>query len=94
MAKPADGLCRWSTNIERLRVPFLAYRSAPGLQRRSRIGQCEQRDRNDVHTSVREADLLGPVPVSKIPDEFSPRPQSTLTQHRTEMVLDGSRAEK
>jgi hypothetical protein len=84
---PAMSVCAW---------PFMAYRSTPGLQWRSRIGPSEEAARgNEVLTpSVCEADLVEPVVLGKVPGELSPRPQAAFAQHRAEMVLDCSRADK
>ena len=88
---PAMSVCAW---------PFMAYRSTPGLQWRSKIGQSEEARGeeargNEVLThSVREADLLEPVVLGKVPGELSPRPQAAFAQHRAEVVLDRSGADK
>jgi hypothetical protein len=90
--------------------PFMAYRSAPGLQWRSKIRQCEEAQGEEVQgeeaqgeeaqgeevltNSLREADLLEPVVLGKVPGELSPRPQAAFAQHRAEVVLDRSGADK
>ena len=80
--------------------PFMAYRSAPGLQWRSKIRQCEEAQREEAQGeevltySLREADLLEPVVLGKVPGELSPRPQAAFAQHRAEVVLDRSGADK
>jgi hypothetical protein len=88
---PAMSVCAW---------PFMAYRSTPGLQWRSKIGQSEEargdeaRGNEVLTRSVREADLRELVVLGKVPGELSPRPQAAFAQHRAEMVLDGSGADK
>ena len=62
--------------------PFMAYRSAPGLQWRSKIRHCEEAQDEEVLTnSLREADLREPVVLGKVPGELSPRPQAAFAQH-------------
>ena len=80
--------------------PFMAYRSAPGLQWRSKIRQGEGAQGEEAQgeavltNSLREADLLEPVVLGKVPGELSPRPQAAFAQHRAEVVLDRSGADK
>jgi hypothetical protein len=85
--------------------PFMAYRSAPGLQWRSKIRQGEEAQGEEAQgeeaqgeavltNSLREADLLEPVVLGKVPGELSPRPQAAFAQHRAEVVLDRSGADK
>ena len=80
--------------------PFMAYRSAPGLQWRSKIRQGEEAQGEEAQgeavltNSLREADLLESVVLGKVPGELSPRPQAAFAQHRAEVVLDRSGADK
>lgn len=80
--------------------PVMAYRSAPGLQWRSKIWQGEEAQGEEAQSeavltnSLREADLLEPVVLGKVPGELSPRPQAAFAQHRAEVVLDRSGADK
>ena len=75
---PSMSVCAW---------PFMAYRSAPGLQWRSKIWQGEEAQGEEAQSeavltnSLRDADLREPVVLGKVPGELSPRPQAAFAQH-------------
>jgi hypothetical protein len=95
-----DSVCRWPTVDERVRlarhgVPIGA-RAAVAQQDKAVRGNTGRggTGRKVLTNSLREADLLEPVVLGKVPGELSPRPQAAFAQHRAEVVLDRSGADK